>query len=112
MFDIECDTAEDGEDEVAMFKANREKTCCNLRYKLVLTDLNMPRMDGFEAANQINTYQKLKKISKPARICAITAYESTSVVDRCTKFGIAKVLSKPFSVDALKSVLSAYHDKQ
>lgn len=33
-----------------------EKNCCPLRFKLVLTDLNMPNMDGFEASSQILAY--------------------------------------------------------
>jgi CheY-like chemotaxis protein len=35
-----------------------EKLCCPVNYKLVLTDLNMPNMDGFDAAILILDYQK------------------------------------------------------
>ena len=47
---IKCDFGEDGMQEVSMFERNQSKTCCNVRYRLILTDLNMPKMDGFDAA--------------------------------------------------------------
>ncbi len=30
-----------------MFKQNYEKTCCNVRYKMIFMDINMPIMDGY-----------------------------------------------------------------
>jgi CheY-like chemotaxis protein len=53
---IKCDCGEDGLKEVSMFEKNQAKTCCNVRYKLILTDLNMPKMDGFDAATKILEY--------------------------------------------------------
>jgi len=55
-YQIHCDLVENGTKEVEAFKANMEKTCCRKRYKLVLTDLNMPEMDGFDAARNIFKY--------------------------------------------------------
>jgi CheY-like chemotaxis protein len=48
-YDIVCDKAMNGSDAVKCFKKDREKQCCNRYYKLVLMDLNMPEMDGYEA---------------------------------------------------------------
>jgi CheY-like chemotaxis protein len=53
---IKCDTGEDGMREVSMFELNQAKKCCDVRYKLILTDLNMPKMDGFDAAKKIIEY--------------------------------------------------------
>ena len=53
---IKCDFGEDGMQEVSMFERNQSKTCCNVRYRLILTDLNMPKMDGFDAAKKILEY--------------------------------------------------------
>ena len=41
-----CDVAENGYEAFQKFKANREKDCCTTFYQLVLTDLEMPVMDG------------------------------------------------------------------
>lgn len=52
-FGLKCDTVENGFDELKAVIANSEKTCCDVRYRLILTDLNMPIMDGFDAAKNI-----------------------------------------------------------
>jgi CheY-like chemotaxis protein len=55
-YDIACDLVENGVEEVNAFIKNYEKQCCDVRYKLILTDLNMPEMDGFDAARNIFAY--------------------------------------------------------
>ena len=92
-----------------MFKANMAKTCCDVRYKLVLTDLNMPRMDGFQAAQQISILQKSRPEANRVRVHAITAYDSEKVNKRCQNTGISTLLCKPVSVDALHELLDNYH---
>ena len=36
-----------------MYLANAQKICCDVRYKVVLTDIQMPVMDGIESARLI-----------------------------------------------------------
>ena len=36
-----------------MYLDNMHKTCCDVRYRIVITDINMPRMDGIEASERI-----------------------------------------------------------
>jgi len=49
-YGLKVDKANDGKQELDMYIANMTKTCCNVRYRIILTDINMPRMDGIEAA--------------------------------------------------------------
>jgi len=39
-----------------MFIENRNKTCCKVKYQLVLMDLNMPIVDGFQATQRIMSH--------------------------------------------------------
>ena len=55
MYQIQVDKAMNGKEAVNMFSKNMNKKCCNTKYKLVLMDLNMPIMDGYEATVQILT---------------------------------------------------------
>lgn len=52
-FQLSVDKALNGADAVAKFRKAITKKCCNIRYKLILMDLNMPVMDGYRAAQEI-----------------------------------------------------------
>ena len=52
-YGLKCDKANDGKTMLNMYLANMQKTCCDIRYRIVLTDINMPRMDGIEASEKI-----------------------------------------------------------
>ena len=52
-----CDTANGGQEAIDMFIADRNKTCCRVKYQIVLMDLNMPVVDGFQATQRILSHQ-------------------------------------------------------
>ena len=49
-FNARCDEAMNGLIAVDLYKKNMEKTCCDVRYKLIITDIQMPEMDGITEA--------------------------------------------------------------
>ena len=49
MFGINVEKALNGQEAVNMYTKNLLKKCCENKYKLILMDLNMPIMDGYEA---------------------------------------------------------------
>jgi CheY-like chemotaxis protein len=60
---------------------------------LILMDLHMPVMNGYEAATEI------RKISQSIPIVAMTADVITGVKEKCEQNGIHHYLSKPFDPD-------------
>ena len=48
-FQINSDRVTQGYEAVDKFIENRRKLCCDAKYKLVIMDLNLPEMQGFDA---------------------------------------------------------------
>lgn len=64
-------------------------------YHIILTDLNMPEMDGWQAT------EALRKTDTTVRILAMTANNSPSEKDACRHIGMNGYISKPFDPDKL-----------
>jgi CheY-like chemotaxis protein len=64
-------------------------------YDIILTDLNMPVLDGWQATAE------LRKTDKNVRILAMTANNSLSEKDACRHLGMNGYVSKPFDPDKL-----------
>jgi CheY-like chemotaxis protein len=90
------DCAEDGQEAVKLF--------CQNPYDMVLMDLHMPGMDGFEAAQRIRESGVGACANIP--IIAVTADTSDEVISRCTATGMNGHVSKPVDYDTLVDTLS------
>ncbi len=84
-------TARDGEEGLGYLLTQR--------FDVLLTDLQMPMMDGFELLQQC---QNLPAARMPARIIAISGeYEAGALRDQAVRF-----LPKPFNIDTLLAMLA------
>jgi two-component system, sensor histidine kinase and response regulator len=68
-------------------------------FDLMLLDLHMPEMDGFEVVRGIREHEATT--GGRLRIIALTARSSTRDRDRCLAAGMDDFLSKPIEADAL-----------
>ncbi|AYA39837.1 two-component system sensor histidine kinase RcsC [Xenorhabdus nematophila] len=66
---------------------------------IILTDVNMPNMDGYE----LTQYLRSKGYAKP--IIGITANALAEEKERCTNVGMDSCLPKPVSLAILKNIL-------
>lgn len=73
----------------------------NKNIGVVLMDMMMPEMDGYEAIGQMKTNEALKDIP----VIAVTAQAMTGDRDKCLKAGADGYLSKPVNVDELMKLL-------
>ena len=80
--------AANGREAIDLFKANRD-------INLILMDIKMPEIDGFEATRQI------KLIDKNVYIIAITAYAMSGDEERIMSAGCDGYLSKPINRKSL-----------
>lgn len=69
-------------------------------YDIILMDVQMPEMDGLEAARRIR-----ERWHNGPKIIAITAYALEGDMDRCLDAGMDDYISKPIQLDELRSKL-------
>lgn len=67
-------------------------------FDLILMDMEMPVMDGFEAIGIIRAMQG-RNASIP--IISLSAYDTTDEIDKCLAAGADAYISKPFDQDEL-----------
>jgi signal transduction histidine kinase/CheY-like chemotaxis protein len=90
-WDITLTIAENGERAV--------ETLLQGEFDVILMDLQMPVMDGFEAAAAIRKLPDIKKASTP--IIALTAAALTDIKEQIRNAGMNDYVSKPFKPEEL-----------
>jgi len=94
-----CETAHDGESALQMWKSRR--------YALLLTDLHMPKRDGFSLAAAIRADERLRKLPR-APLIAVSANVSTEEIERSRSAGVDDFIAKPTPLALLASTLQRY----
>lgn len=89
--------AYDGKDAI-------EKLIQNPSIDLILMDIMMPNMDGYETIRKIREEEKYKQIP----IIAITAKAMQGDREKCIEAGASDYIPKPINIDQLLSVMKAW----
>jgi signal transduction histidine kinase/CheY-like chemotaxis protein len=79
-------------------------------FDLVLMDIQMPEMDGFEATRAIRESERLGSAHVP--IVALTAHAMKGDQDRCLAAGMDAYLSKPIRTEDLFDIVRTYGKKE
>ena len=87
-----CDTAEDGEQGLAKWRSGR--------YALILSDVHMPKLDGYELARAIRNEEQAAGLAHTP-IIALTAAAMRGEADRCLAAGMDDYLTKPVGIPVL-----------
>jgi CheY-like chemotaxis protein len=97
---ISIDFAENGKQAVSIFEKNPDK------YGLILMDVNMPEMDGYEATKAIRAL----KFEEAKYICiiAMTANVFREDIVKCLSVGMNDHIGKPIDLNDLLKKLNKY----
>lgn len=94
-----CEAAEDGEQGLALWRSGR--------FALVLTDLHMPRRDGFWLVRAIREEERARALSRTP-VVALTAAALLGEAERCHAAGMDDFLTKPVSLATLDACLGRW----
>ena len=95
---INC--AENGAAAVRLFTESPDK------YSMVLMDVQMPEMDGYEATRRIRAFDSPNARSIP--IIAMTANVFREDIDKCMEAGMNGHIGKPLNFDEVRDKLRTY----
>jgi two-component system, sensor histidine kinase and response regulator len=98
----DSDVASDGAQALACWRRNPE------RYALLLTDIQMPRLNGLELARHVRADS-----SAGARLPIVACSGSLETIDplACRRAGIDECLPKPLPLAQLRAVLSRWQSR-
>jgi signal transduction histidine kinase/DNA-binding response OmpR family regulator/CHASE3 domain sensor protein len=101
IFKMNVITAFDGKEAIKILEENPDTD-------VVLLDMMMPNMDGYETAEKIRSNPKF--LSLP--LIAVTAKAMTGDREKCIKAGASDYITKPVDIDQLLSLLRVWlYDK-
>lgn len=95
-----CEIANDG--AIALDMLSRRD------YALVLTDCDMPNMDGFELTARIRAQETDHPEKRRQIVVAITANALQGDAERCLAAGMDDFVGKPVTLDALEAAMSRW----
>ncbi len=95
---VRIDVAENGEIAARMFREGK--------YDIVLMDVEMPLMDGYQATGEIRRFEAETR-AHPTAVLALTAHAFTEMKGRAREAGFTDVLTKPIrKIDLLKGIFA------
>jgi CheY-like chemotaxis protein/HPt (histidine-containing phosphotransfer) domain-containing protein/anti-sigma regulatory factor (Ser/Thr protein kinase) len=93
------ETAEDGQQALEMWTSGR--------YALVLTDCNMPRLNGYDLSRRIRAREAERGLPRtPVVACSANALRG--VVESCLEAGMDDYLPKPTGLEALSKTMQRW----
>lgn len=91
---LEVVPAAHGREALAALEANPDA-------RLVISDWNMPEMDGLELLARVRADARFAKLS-----FILVSADAATVRDKATKLGASKVLAKPFNAETLRDAIA------
>lgn len=90
-----CKTLSNGREAISVIK---EKD-----FDLILMDINMPDMDGYEATRHIRIF------NPHIPILALTALNSAEITKKAESAGINQIITKPYIFEDFKAIITSYN---
>ena len=97
-WEVNFKVAQNGEEVLNIYK--------NFDFDLILMDIQMPKMNGYEATEIIRNLPDANKSNIP--IIALTAFAQTDIKEKATEYKMNDFLGKPFNPVKLYEILKSF----
>lgn len=94
---VECECAANGSEAIKRFKKRRG-------YSLILMDVMMPGVDGYEATKQIREFERVEKLGH-VPIIGVTCVEDRHA---CLAAGMDEYYRKPIEPEQMKEIVEKW----
>lgn len=101
MYGAECTAVDNGKQVLERFESSGED-----EFQIILMDIQMPEMDGYEAARRIRSCSHRNAQNIP--IIAMTANAFADDVQKCLDAGMNAHISKPLDINKLNKMICEY----
>ena len=111
-FKVNADISTNGKECLDSILKKKELNCnCNKSsYKLLLLDMMMPVMDGFEAAKKIQELINKKEINDCLKIVIVSAHIESNLVKSLKELKcVVEEVAKPLKKTKLEEILNNYY---
>ena len=78
------------------------------RFDLILMDIMLPEMNGFEITQEIRILEKENNIENEVPIIALTANTYDNDREKCLRVGMNEYLAKPFTAQQLIDMINKF----
>ncbi|KAJ2687537.1 histidine kinase osmosensor, partial [Coemansia spiralis] len=85
--------------------------CVPMPYDIILMDVQMPVMGGFESTNCIRQWEQREGVDFRTPIVALTAHAMLGDRERCLASGMDEYVTKPLRFETLLSTISKFHPR-
>ncbi len=99
-YDVEMDEAGNGLEALDLLGKKE--------YDLILMDIQMPKMDGYEALDHIKSNKKLRHIP----VIALTAKAFKRDIEQMKEMGFYEVILKPINMDSFHEIIKRFLSKK
>ncbi|MGB3606522.1 MAG: response regulator [Psychroserpens sp.] len=89
-----CETIANGRQSISIVKQKN--------FDIILMDINMPDMDGFEVTRHIRMF------NPDVPILALTALNSNEIEEKAERAGINQVITKPYNFEEFRKIILSY----
>ena len=105
-FNITPVVVEDGADAVKALSTQKDG------FDIVLTDCEMPIMDGWEATERIRHIESENSLMKPTRIVALSAHVIAEPREKALAAGMDRFVAKPVDIGTVEKLLHEYFPRE